>query len=128
MLPKSRQGQCSRFAGGQEGGVVSWPDRPNSVPSYPNLALRRRSAVRRLDPTGPWCVRVLDSTGHTSDECVILCVGSQLVFPPLQGGIDDSAGFPDDAFDEADTLQVAVASAECVDCGGLRYSLSEYDL
>ena len=35
MIPKRRSGQCSRFAGWQEGGVVSWPDRPNGVPSYP---------------------------------------------------------------------------------------------
>ena len=64
----------------------------------------------------------------TSDECVFPCVGSQPVFPPLQGGMDDSAGFPEDALDEADTLEVTVASAECADCGGLRYSLRRDDL
>ena len=64
----------------------------------------------------------------TSDECVSPCVGSQLVFPPLQGGMDDSAGFPGDALDEANTLEVTVASAECADCGGLRYSLCRDDL
>ena len=64
----------------------------------------------------------------TSDECVFPCVGSQPVFPPLQGGMDDLAGFPEDALDEADTLEVTVASAECADCGGLRYSLRRDDL
>ena len=47
----------------------------------------------------------------TSDECVAPCVGSQPVFTPLQSGMDDSAGFPGDALDEADTLEVTVASA-----------------
>ena len=28
----------------------------------------RRPAVRRPDPTGPWCVRVLDSTGYILDS------------------------------------------------------------
>ena len=64
----------------------------------------------------------------TSEESVSPCVGSQPVFPPLQGGMDDSAGFPGDALDEADTLEVAVASAECVDCGGLRFLLRRDDL
>ena len=64
----------------------------------------------------------------TSDECVPPCVGSQPVFPPLQGGMDDSAGFPGDALDKADTLEVTAASAECADCGGLKYSLRRNDL
>ena len=50
------------------------------------------------------------------------------VFPPLQGGMDDSAGFPGDALEEADTLEVTVASAACADCGDLRYSLRRDDL
>ena len=62
MFRKKRAGQFSRFAGGQEGGIVSWPDRPNGVPSYPSLAPPHRPAVRRPDPTGLCCVRVLDST------------------------------------------------------------------
>ena len=62
-----------------------------------------------------------------SDECVSPCVGSQ-VFPPLQGGMDDSAGFQSDALDETDTLEVTVASAECADRGGLKYSLRGDDL
>ena len=49
----------------------------------------------------------------TSDECVFPCLGSQPVFPPLQSGMDDSAGFPEDAPDEPNTLEVTVASAEC---------------
>ena len=64
----------------------------------------------------------------TSDECVFPCVGSQPVFPPLQGGMDALTGFPEDALDEADTLEVTVASTECADCGGLRYSLRRDDL
>ena len=63
----------------------------------------------------------------TSGECRH-CVGSQPVFPPLQGGMDDTTGFPGDALDEADTLEVTLASAECADCGGLRYSLQRDDL
>ena len=43
--------------------ILSGPDRPNGVPSYPSSAPPRRPAVRRPEPTGPWCVRVLDSTG-----------------------------------------------------------------
>ena len=31
-------------------------------PVLPSPAPPRRPAVRRPDPTGPWCVRVLDST------------------------------------------------------------------
>ena len=42
--------------------------------------------------------------------------------------MDDLTGFPEDALDEADTLEVTVASAECADCGGLRYSLRRDDL
>ena len=63
---------------------------------------------------------------QTSDECVARCVGNQRVFPMLQDGMDDSAGFPGDALDEADSLEVTIASAECADCGGLRYSLRRY--
>ena len=62
------------------------------------------------------------------NECVFSCVGSQLVFSPLQRGMDDSTGFPEDALDEADTLEVTAASTECADCGGLRYSLRRDDL
>ena len=45
------------------------------------------------------------------------CVDSLLMFPPLQGGMDDTTGFPSDALDEAGTLEVTLASAEC----GLRW-------
>ena len=63
-----------------------------------------------------------------SDECVLPFIGSQPVFPPHQGVVDDLAGFPEDALDEADTLEVKVASAECADCGGLRCSLHRDDI
>ena len=43
------------------GTVVSWANRSVGVPSCP--APLRRPAVRRPDPTRPWYVRVLDSTG-----------------------------------------------------------------
>ena len=64
----------------------------------------------------------------TSDECIALCVASQPVFLPLQGDMADSVGFSGDALDKADTLEVTVASAECADCSGLRYSLRSDDL
>ena len=35
------------------GRVVSWPDRPDGVPSYPGPIPPRRPAMRRPDPTGP---------------------------------------------------------------------------
>ena len=53
----------------------------------------------------------------TSDECVFPCVGSQPVFPSLQGGMDDSTGFPEDALDEASTKEVTFASAKCAGKG-----------
>ena len=68
VLPRRRSGQCSRFAGGQAGGVVSWPNRPNGVSSYPSPAPPSRPAVRRPEPTGPWCVQVLDSTGSAANR------------------------------------------------------------
>ena len=36
-------------------------------PVLPSRAPSRRAAVRRPDPSGPWCVRVLDSTGYELD-------------------------------------------------------------
>ena len=74
VLSKRRSEQCSRFAGGQEGRIVSGPDRPNGVPSYPSPTPPRRPAVRRPDPTGPWCVRVLNSTVqlHSALPCSAL--------------------------------------------------------
>ena len=42
--------------------------------------------------------------------------------------MNDFAGFLGDALDEGDTLEVTVASAECADCGGLKYSLRRDDL
>ena len=42
--------------------------------------------------------------------------------------MDDSAGFPSDALDEADTLEITVAFAENADNGGLKYSFRGDDL
>ena len=43
-------------------------------PVLPSPAPPRRPAVRRPDPTGPWCVRVLDSTGGSSKpfDCKVI--------------------------------------------------------
>ena len=61
MLPKRHPGQCLRFAGGQKGWLSS--GRIDSTASRPTLPrLPRRPSVHRPDPTGPKCVRVLDST------------------------------------------------------------------
>ena len=54
MLPRKRSRQCSRFAGSQEGGVVSCLDRPNGVPSY--LAPPR--------PAAPPCAAQNQTTGR----------------------------------------------------------------
>ena len=63
--PKRRWGKCSRFAGGKrDGSPLSGS--PRLRPGLPRPAPPRRPAVRSLDPTGPWCVRVLDSTGSAS--------------------------------------------------------------
>ena len=49
---------------GNEGRLSpGWTDPSASRPAWPHPAPLRRPAVRRLDPTRPWYVRVLDSTG-----------------------------------------------------------------
>ena len=46
----------------------------------PSRAPPRRLAVRRPDPSGPWCVRVLDSTGFNGvSQSVVFLVLS--LFP-----------------------------------------------
>ena len=50
MLPKRRPGHCSRFAGGQEGGLSpGWIDPTASRPTQPRSAPPPRPAPRRLD-------------------------------------------------------------------------------
>ena len=95
-----------------------------------NLGGRRRAADQTLVSMTLVSLRTESGIPDriTSDECVSPCVASLPVFPPLQGGIDDSARFSSDAPDEADTLEVTVESAECADCGDLRYSLRRDDL
>ena len=63
------QDSCFRCFGRQEGQGVSWVNRPVGVPLY---QAPPRPAVRRSDPTRPWCVRVLDSTGLVHAECNVM--------------------------------------------------------
>ena len=92
-----------------------------------NLGGRGRAADQTLasETLLPLCPESGIPDCINSDECVFPCVGSQPVSSLLQGGMDALTGFPEDALDEADTLEVMVASAVCADCGGLRYSLRD---
>ena len=61
LLPERRSRECSRFAGAQEqGSLLAGLTQRRPVLSSP--ALPRCPAVRRAEPTRPWCFWVLDST------------------------------------------------------------------
>ena len=65
VLPKRHPGQCLRFAGKKKDGcLLAGPTRRRPV--LPCPVRPRCHSVRRPDPTGPKCVRFLDSTGSSS--------------------------------------------------------------
>ena len=55
-------------------------------------------------------------------------VHSAMQFRRALSGTAHTPGFPGDALDEADILEVTLAFAECGDCGGLKYSPRRNDL
>ena len=50
------------------------------------------------------------------------------VISPLQGGMDNATGFPEDALDKADSFEVTIASAACPECSGFKNWLRRHDL
>ena len=67
-LLKNRSGRVCSMPLRVQGSFVSWANRSIGVLSCPTPP--RRPAVRRPDPTRPWYVRVLDSTGTDSKATV----------------------------------------------------------
>ena len=77
VLPKRRSRECSldSLEGKSEGCLLAGSTQRRPVLSSP--ALPRCPAVRRPDPTRPWCVRVLDSTGFSTDKSnpsILVCI------------------------------------------------------